>query len=258
MGSTALRELERKLEGIRAPSRRADVFRARPEATPTGIPPLDDILPEGGLPRGRAVEWRGPRSCGKTAVLRATLGRLHASGEGVAVVDPTRSLYAPDWAELAGRVPFWVVRPPRPSEAPWCADLLLRSGAFGAVALETGPAVPPGDSPRRSSRSRGRRPGSGSDLFLSRAVTVRLQRLAEEAGAIFVVVGELPLAALRLRFRPGRLEPVTTSPLGPLLPLVRPVWAGVESRGEREVPILCPVPPDRPTRRAARDRKGRR
>lgn len=250
MGSAALRELERRLEEMKGPPRET-----RPEAAPTGIARLDELLPEGGLPRGRAVEWLGPRSCGKTAVLRAALGRLHGLGEAVAVVDPTRTLYAPDWAELGGGTPFWVIRPPRPSEATWCADLLLRSGAFGAVALETGPAVVPR---RRGPRARRRpaRPGTGPSL--SRSVTVRLQRLAEEAGAVLVVMGGLPLTALRLRFRPGRLEPVAGSPLGPGLPRIRPVWAGVEGRGEREVPILCPVPPDRPVRPAIRDRKGRR
>lgn len=248
MSLAALRELERKLEEMTRPPRKT-----RPETVPTGIPRLDELLPEGGLPRGRAVEWLGPLSCGKTAVLRAALGRLHGSGEGVAVVDPTRTLYAPDWAELAGRTPFWVVRPPRPSEATWCADLLLRSGAFGAVALEADPVAPPGDDRRRAPRARRRR---GIDL--SRSVTVRLQRLAEEAGAVLVVVGELPLAALRLRFRPGRLEPVTASPFGSVLPPVRPVWAGVGHRGEREVPILCPVPPIRSIQPAVRDRKGRR
>lgn len=228
MASTVLLELERKLERIRDLPREP-----APETVPTGIPPLDDLLPGHGLPRGRAVEWLGPRSCGKTAVLRAALGRLHGRGEAVAVVDPSRTLYAPDWAELAGRTPFWVVRPARPEEVAWCADLLLRSGAFGAVALETGLALP-------------------------RPVTVRLQRLAEETDSLFLVVGELPLAALRLRFRPGRLEPVVDTSFGTPLPPLRPVWAGLGKGGEREVPILCPVPPDRAPRPAARDRKGRR
>lgn len=249
MASTALRELERKLEEIRDLPREAG-----PETVSTGIPQLDDLLPGGGLPRGRTVEWLGPRSCGKTAVLRAALGRLHERGEAVAVVDPSRTLYAPDWAELTGRAPFWVVRPARPEEAAWCADLLLRSGAFGAVALESGPAVPPGGSRAPGARRRERRARPG----LSRAATVRLQRLAGEAGSLFVVVGELPVAALRLRFRPGRLEPLGRSPLGSPLPRVRPVWAGVGGRGEREVPILCPVPPDRAVQPAGRDRKGRR
>lgn len=227
MRAAVLRELERRLDDLGGrPSRHAPVR--------TGVPGLDDLLPEGGLPRGRAIEWRGPRSCGKTAVLRAALGTLRREGEPVALVDGERTLFAPDWRSLAGGEPFWVVRPPHPREAVWCADLLLRSGAFGAVALETAASAP------------------------SRGIVVRLQRLAEEAGTLFIVVGELPLAALRLRFRPGRLEPVPAPPFGPLLPSVRPVWVGVGRGRCAEVPVLCPLPSDRTPRSGSRDRKGPR
>lgn len=239
--SSALRELDRKLGDVRIRGGAGG-----PASVSTGIPQLDALLPGGGLPRGRAVEWAGPRSCGKTTVLRSALERLYETGEAVAVVDASRTLYAPDWAGLSGGGPFWVVRAPR-REAAWCADLLLRSGAFGAVALGIGVDVLPGDG--------GARPRRGE---LPRGVAVRLQRLAEEAGAVFVVVGELPLAALRLRFRPGRLEPVGRSPFGPILPPVRPVWARVGEGRSCEVPILCPAPPDRSVRPPARDRKGPR
>ena len=241
MRSAVLRQLERRLEALGGrPSRHAPVR--------TGVPGLDDLLPEGGLPRGRAIEWRGPRSCGKTAVLRATLGTLRREGEPIAVVDGERTFFAPDWWPLMGGETFWVVRPPRPREAVWCADLLLRSGAFGAVALETAASGP----------SPGAGEGRNDATPLSRGIVVRLQRLAEEAGTLFIVVGELPLAALRLHFRPGRLEPLRAPPFGPILPPVRPVWVGVGRGGSAEVPVLCPVPGDRTPRPASRDRKGPR
>ena len=236
MLATSLRELERRVDALAPrPSRR--------RAASTGISRLDAILPEGGLPRGRAIEWLGPRSCGKTALLRAAFTSLHGAGEPVAIIDGAWTLYAPDWEMRAGVEPFWIIRPPRERDAVWCADLLLRSGAFGAVALETGDARSE-DAP------------SGAGRSLSRNVIVRLQRLAEESGTIFVVVGSLSLAALRLRFRPGRLDPVGDDLFGPRLPALRPVWVGVEKGRTEEIPVLCPTPPVRTVRPRTRDRKG--
>lgn len=212
--------------------------RAHVRTLPTGFERLDALLPQGGLPRGRATEWIGPRSCGKTALLRTVLSRLAVMGEPVAYVDGGWTLFAPDWVELAERG-FWVVRPGDTGEAAWSADLLLRSGAFGAVVLD------PGDGSASSST-----PG------LRRSVAVRLQRLAEEAESVFVVMDEMPIAALRLRFRPGRIEPVGDPLFGHLLPPVRPLWVGVEKHGMIEVPVLCPLPPPRREVRPSRDRKG--
>lgn len=229
--TAALRELERKLERMETSRRSAPPG----PAAPTGVAPLDALLPRGGLPRGEGTEWLGPRSCGKTALLRAALERLRAAGEPVALVDAARTLHAPDWEGVGeGDGLFWVVRPPSESEAAWCADLLLRSGAFGAVALLPGTA-------------------------LSRGTAVRLQRLAGEAGAVLVVVGGLPVASLRLRFRPGRVEPVGGRLFGPFLPDVRPLWVRVGPSGrDVEVPVLCPRPPRRRGEAQGRDRKGRR
>ncbi|MFQ5747075.1 MAG: ImuA family protein [Gemmatimonadota bacterium] len=226
--SAAIRHLEREIERIGAPPRER-----RPTVS-TGIEALDAVLPGGGLPRGRAVEWTGVRSCGKTALLGATLRRFRAEGESAALIDAGRTLYAPDWVDLkAGAGRFWVVRPGKTGEAVWCADLLLRSGAFGIVVLDLSHGAP----------------------ALRRGASVRLQRLAEEAGAVFVALGDVPVAALRLRFRPGRIEPVRDVPFGPFLPALRPVWIRVGKGGVAEVPILCPAAT--PWRsRPARDRKG--
>lgn len=206
-----------------------------PSVLSTGIHRLDGLLPHGGLPRGRAVQWWGVRSCGKTALLRGALIERCGAGDSVAWVDARRTLYAPDWTplvETGGR--FWAVRPPEVREASWCADLLLRSGAFDAVVLEGGAGA------------------------LSRSTAVRLQRLAGESGSALLVVGEVPVAALRLRFRPARIEPLRPSPFGPFLPRLRPVWVRVEKGRSEEIPVLCPLPPDRSFPSPARDRKGRR
>jgi len=220
MATATIRELERKIEELDA----------RPcppgPVASTGIDALDALLPRGGLPRGQVVEWVGARSSGKTALLCAALARIRAGGESVALIDVGRTLYAPAWLALAGPPGrFWVVRPRTPGEAAWCADLLLRCGAFGAVVLELGPGTPA---------------AGGSGGTLRRSAAVRLGRLAEEAGALFVALGEVPLAALRLRFRPGRVEPVRGGPFGPILPAVRPVWVRVGKGGLAETPVLCP------------------
>jgi len=233
MSGPALRELERELETL-SPRRTPST-----PALSTGLPFLDRLLPSGGLPRGQATEWRGRRSCGKTALLRAVFEELATAGEPVAVVDVRRTLYAPDWERPAGHGGrFWVVRCPCPGEAPWCTDLLLRSRAFGAVAVVTGE--------------------EGEDVFTGRTAT-RLQRLAEDAGSALVVMDEVPVAGLRLRFRPGRLETPGDGPFSPRLPPVRPLWVRVAGRSREEVPVLCPAFRPAPARGGEpRDRKGRR
>lgn len=235
--AATIRELERRLEAAEPAARPERAARVEP----TGLEALDALLPRGGLPRGRGTEWLGPRSCGKTALLRRALERLRARGEPVALVDAGRTLHAPDWEGLAGADGlFWVVRPASEREAAWCADLLLRSGAFGAVALLPGEG------------------GGGPTSPLSRSAAVRLQRLAEETGAVLVVAGGMPVASLRLRFRPARLEPVRGRGFGPFLPPARPVWVRVDGGREAEVPVLCPRPEVRAAEAPGRDRKGRR
>lgn len=234
--SAVILGLEQAIERIEARPR------VRGPVAPTGMPDLDALLPGGGLPRGSVIEWLGPSSSGKTAILRTGLARLRLHGESVAWIDTRHTLYAPDWADLvSGAGEFWVVRPRTTGEAAWCADLLLRSGAFGAVAFHV--------ADRSGGRSR------ASDGGIRHGAAVRLQRLAEEAGALFVVLGEAPVAALRLGFRPGRVEPVRGIPFGPFLPRTRPVWVRIGKRGGVEVPVLCPL--SAPRRIAAtRDRKG--
>lgn len=231
--AAALQDLERRIEAVEScPS--ADV-----ESVPTGLASLDALLPGGGLPRGRATEWLGSRSCGKMALLRRTLHELHDLGEPVAVIDALQTLYAPDWVDLSEHGPtFWIVHPP-PGEAAWCADLLLRSGAFGAVVLDAADTSP---------------------ALTRRGVNVRLQRLAEEAGAVLVMAAELPVAGLRLRFRPGRICPDLDAPFGPFIPPTRPVRVRVGKGGWVEIPVACPLPLARNPgiRELGRDRKGRR
>ena len=150
----------------------------RPEAPglPTGVAALDRLLPGGGLPRGRLTTLVGPAGGGRTTLVRAAAAETLRSGGWVAYVDATRTLAPREWAEVAAgavahavcadRPPrLCVVRPHDAARGAWCADVLLRSGAFALVVLD---GAPP----------------------LSHATAVRLTRLARDADAALVVLGD--------------------------------------------------------------------
>jgi recombination protein RecA len=129
----------------------------------TGVAVLDAAL-TGGIPRGRVTELVAVPGSGATTLVRR-LVETTAAREGLwaAVVDATRTLAPRDWAHLGAHEGVWIVRPRDPSRAAWCADVLLRSGAFALVVLDGAPPV-------------------------SRATAVRLERLAREHDAALVVV----------------------------------------------------------------------
>jgi hypothetical protein len=132
----------------------------------TGIEQLDAVLAGRGLPRGRLTELLGPRGSGTTTLLRSLVERTAAQGLWVAYVDARRTLAPRDWAHLnAAARGVWIVRPRAASSGAWCADVLLRSGAFALVVLV---GAPP----------------------LTRQVAVRLTRLARDADASLVVAAE--------------------------------------------------------------------
>jgi hypothetical protein len=138
---------------------------------PTGFAPLDAILPNGGLPRGRLVVWqRAQGGGGTTAVLRTAAAGILARGERVAWVDGQR-LLAADWPD--GPL---LVRPSSPELALRATEILLRSGGFALVVL-TG--VDP----------------DATDML-------RLSRMAHEGGGGFVAATARTLtASLRLSSR---------------------------------------------------------
>jgi hypothetical protein len=134
----------------------------------TGIAALDAALPNHGLPRGRLTELIGLPGSGKTTLVRRIAERTVRDGGSVAYVDATRTLAPRDWAHVGAsgnQDGLWVVRPDNPTRGAWCADVLLRSGAFALVVLDGAP-------------------------MLSRAVAVRLTRLAREADAALLVLGD--------------------------------------------------------------------
>jgi recombination protein RecA len=142
-------------------------------AIPTGIGALDAALPGGGLPRGRLTELAGPAGSGKTTIARAIVEATVAERGWVAYVDAQRTLDPRDWAHLGDAEGVWMIRPHDATRAAWCADVLLRSGAFALVVLDGASA-------------------------LTRSNAVRLTRLARDANCVLLVLGDRAGAATQL------------------------------------------------------------
>lgn len=210
----------------------------------SGVRALDGLLGVGGLGAGQTVEWVGAPSSGKTGLLRAVVAGARRQGIAVALIDARRELLPIDWADdprepLPGRL--WVMRPPEPSEALFCAEVALRTRCFGLVVVDGAPAAP-------------------------RAVGVRLQRLARHATATLVIVrgpDEQPGGArVHRRFVfGGQVEPVL-DPIARRGPLAWRVSASRARGGPpdgTEALHLVEAPPTRlGTRPHGPDRPGNR
>lgn len=123
-----------------------------PAMAPTGLEAFDRAL-GGGWRRGELSELTGPKSSGRTSLLLATLAAATARGEVVSVVD-SLDRFDPAMAASAGvdvmRM-LWVRGPsvglsPNFRDRPLhdalvrralrAADLIIRAGGFGIVALD--------------------------------------------------------------------------------------------------------------------------
>ena len=193
---------------------------------PTGVEALDAGLAGGGLPRGRLTEVIGARGSGKATLLRRIVEQTLSNAGWVAYIDATRTLAPRDWAHLGDGEGLWMIRPRDPTRAAWCADVLLRCGAFALVVIDSAPV-------------------------LSRGVAVRLTRLARESGAALVIAGEegsgsLVGGAVRLHVRRAegrgqreedRGQSVKRAPFSPSA-LCPPPSAHPPSPRERRMTIL--------------------
>lgn len=140
------------------------------DALPTGFADLDRVLC-GGFPRGTIASIEGPPSSGRTAMLASVLAEATQRGLAAIVDDPSTSSgqalgrwYPPD-LERAGvdleRV--LIAGAQTPLETSRCADILLRSRVFTAVAMPV--------------------------AQLRATVWSRLGGLAQKAGAVLFVLG---------------------------------------------------------------------
>ena len=140
---------------------------------PTGIAALDTVLQGGGLPRGRLTEIVGSIGSGKTTLARAVVEATVADRGWVAYIDAQRTLDPRDWVHLGDAEGVWMIRPHDATRAAWCADVVLRSGAFALVVLDGAPT-------------------------LTKSGAVRLTRLARDGGAALVILGDRAGAASQL------------------------------------------------------------
>ncbi|MBI4541724.1 MAG: hypothetical protein HY705_01705 [Gemmatimonadetes bacterium] len=143
------------------PERLERLVPAARRGLPFGVPALDAMLP-GGVPRGQITALDAPLGSGGTALLLALAETTLRADEGAAIVDAERSLAPQAAAHLAALGPFWVVRPKARQSAWWCADVLLRTGAFGLVIVDQAPAP-------------------------ARQVAIRLQRTARDKDTALVI-----------------------------------------------------------------------
>jgi hypothetical protein len=119
---------------VKAASRLLD---ERAERAPTGIGRLDLLL-AGGFPKGKISEVAGEPSSGKTSVVFSTLSQATFRGEPIAYID-SFDVFDPLSAAQAGieldRL-LWVRCGASLEKASVAADIAIRSGSFGVVALD--------------------------------------------------------------------------------------------------------------------------
>ena len=103
------------------------------DALSSGFPDLDRVLC-GGFPRGTIAALEGPPSSGRTALLAGVLAG--ATQRGLAAIVDDGTLYPPG-LERAGVLleRVLIVNAQTPLEISRCADILLRSRVFAAVAI---------------------------------------------------------------------------------------------------------------------------
>jgi len=116
---------------------------ARPAQAPalptlsTGYPPLDALLPDGGLPRGALCELSGPTGGGRTALALRAVARLTDTGSTAAWIDLPGEFYPPAAAAAGVALGHLLgVTPVDRVQALGCCDLLLRFGAVPLVVLD--------------------------------------------------------------------------------------------------------------------------
>lgn len=169
-GLTTVLDLKAALEE-RFPNAQPVAYRTT-GAVATGISPFDNMLPAGGLPRGRLSLWTP--GGGATAMLYAAAQAVAGCGERSAWIDGAGTITGDSWKPGA-----MLLKPEGELEAVICAEELLRSGGFGLVVL------------------------SGAGKTFARE-DVRLSRAVREGGGAFVALNATSsIAHLRVTSRIG-------------------------------------------------------
>jgi hypothetical protein len=227
---------------------------------PTGLPSLDAQL-RGGVPRGQVSEIVGPRSSGRTSVLRALMATATRQGELVALID-TLDRFDPASAVAAGvdlarllwvrgqdvpltqlaLAPGWEPSRPRSGRtrdsvvaraldrAIKAVNLVLQSGGFGLVALDIA------DVPLDALRE------------LPFNTWMRLQRVVDASDTACVLVGDVPSArsakGVSIRLQPQRTRRATVRSARPETPRQPRTGVATAISGAGDVPAGTRDAPD--------------
>ena len=186
-------------------------------ALPTGMPSVDAILPDGGLPRGAVVELASPRGLGNAttfalaacvsaqALARQRSGNASTSGAWCAFVDPWSTLHAPGVLSAGVDLSRLLVVRPEVDSVARVAVRLAASKVFSVVVVDTA-RMPGVESSQR-------------DVQLDRLVTVvrRLALSVERADTTVLLLTDanarrsMPLpVALRIEVDRTIVRPVST------------------------------------------------
>jgi RecA/RadA recombinase len=156
-------------------------------------PGLDDLLPDGGLPRG-VVELASPRALGgstSVALEAVRAGQARSKGAWCAWLDPEGTLHAPGVAasgvDLARML---VVRPPR-AQLGRVAVKVMGAGAFEVVVVDFDaiPGAIPGAVPGSShGRSHERQTLAKKKAWAPEVLVRKLALAAESSGATVLIL----------------------------------------------------------------------
>ena len=110
----------------------------------TGSLALDIALGIGGLPKGRVVEIFGPESSGKTTLALSAIASAQKGGDSCAFIDAEHALDPVYAGKLGVDIKKLVVsQPDNGEQALEIADVLVRSGAFGIIVIDSVAALVP-------------------------------------------------------------------------------------------------------------------
>lgn len=114
------------------------------EAVPSGSLALDLALGIGGIPRGRITEIFGPEGSGKTTLAQHIIAEVQKQGGIAAYIDVEHAL-DPSYAARCGvnLDDLLISQPDTGEEALEITEALVRSGALGAIVIDSVAALVP-------------------------------------------------------------------------------------------------------------------
>jgi recombination protein RecA len=114
------------------------------KAVSTGILSIDRAIGVGGFPLGRIVEVYGPESGGKTTLCLHLIASVQKAGGRAAFIDAEHAL-DPVYAKALGvdTGALYVTQPDSGEQALEVAELLVKSGGFGIIVIDSVAALVP-------------------------------------------------------------------------------------------------------------------